>query len=316
MFQLWSDKNNEAKALLSPNLNLRDWNNLSFEEKKKIWSYIKVWFEPPKKGEPNYKVFVAVIKLNELHKLQSYAKHILKDRTPSNASLDFENIFFEEHRDVVIELLSCFALAIIKNREGRPEGIYRSNYNSNEEYEEVVFRWRWQEFDQFADRVNDVFEHFSINLILTRNGFIERQDAKISDDIYVPVLNFLSSSEWSDVNRDLKDAFAKYQLKTEQGYSGSITHAVSALQAYLQIIINGKAGGTEGVASLIKKAREGNLIPDDKFTSEVFKNIDSILMGQRGKTGDAHPKKEYANEGNARLVLNLIMIFLQHCIQK
>ena len=33
-------------------------------------------------------------------------------------------------------------------------------------------------------------------------------------------------------------------------------------------------------------------------------------------SGIAHPKKEYANERNARTILNLSMIFFQHCIQK
>jgi hypothetical protein len=35
-------------------------------------------------------------------------------------------------------------------------------------------------------------------------------------------------------------------------------------------------------------------------------------MGERQETGDPHPKKEYATERNAKLVLNLAMIFLQH----
>lgn len=315
MFQIWSEKNNEAKTLLSPSLDLRDWNNLSREEKGKIWNYLKAWFEPTKEDK-KFWVFISVLKLNELHKFQSYAKRVLEDQTPYNASLDFSSIFFDEHRDVVLELLSCFALVIIKDREGKSDGIYRSNYDSDEKYKEIVLSWRWHELDQFSDRLNDVFEHFSINLLLTRSGFVERQDPKISADIYVPVLNFLSASEWKDINRDLADAFAKYQLKTEQGYSGAITHAISALQGYLQALVYGKTGGTEGIHSLIKQAQEKNLVPNDKFTSEIFKNIDTILMGQRGKSGDAHPKQEYANEKNARLALNLVMIFLQHCIQK
>lgn len=316
MFQMWSEKNADAKKQLSPTLDLRDWDSLSREEKGKIWNYIKTWFEPDEHSGINVTVYVSVLKLNELHKFQSYGKATLKDQSPENARMDFERIFFEEHQNVVLELLSCFSYIVIKERAGKSDGIYRHNYSSDEQYKKIVSRWQWEEFDKFTDRLNDVFEHFGINLLLTRNGFIERQDSKISTDIYVPVLNFLSNSDLEPVNRDLKDAFAKYQLKTESGYSSCITHAVSALQAYLQILVHGKAGGTEGISSLIKQAQEKGLIPNDKFASEIFKNIDSILMGQRGKTGDAHPKQEYANEKNARLVLNLVMIFLQHCIQK
>jgi len=37
-------------------------------------------------------------------------------------------------------------------------------------------------------------------------------------------------------------------------------------------------------------------------------------MQKRQEVGDPHPKKEYANEGTAKLVMNLSMIFIQHCI--
>jgi len=37
MFKLWSEKNKNAKDLLKPDLGLRSWNDLSEEEKDKIW---------------------------------------------------------------------------------------------------------------------------------------------------------------------------------------------------------------------------------------------------------------------------------------
>jgi hypothetical protein len=42
--------------------------------------------------------------------------------------------------------------------------------------------------------------------------------------------------------------------------------------------------------------------------------IESILMRERQETGIAHPKKEYAKEKNALLVLNMAMIFIQRCL--
>ena len=38
-------------------------------------------------------------------------------------------------------------------------------------------------------------------------------------------------------------------------------------------------------------------------------------MSERQLKGTPHPSKEYATEKNARLLLNLVMVFLQHCIQ-
>lgn len=310
MFKLWSEKNNDAKKMLSPNLDQKNWDDLSSDDKGKIWNFLQYWFK-----EDGLRIFISIINLNEEHKFRSYANLTLENPSKINAFYDFKEIFYNENQHVVLELLSCFCQSIVQEREDKNPGIYKSNYDSTEEYVNKLTMWRFEEFDKFASRINDIFGHFNINLILTREGFIERQDSKIVEEIYIPVLNFLSFPKWNDVNRELGDAFKEYQEKTDPGYSNCVTHAISALQAFLQILVNGKIGSSDGINYFIKLAQEKNLIPSDKFSSEVFKNIETILMRERGKTGDAHPKLEYANEKNARLVLNLIMIFIQHCIQ-
>lgn len=316
MFELWSEKNGDAKKLLSPNLGLREWDDLTHEEKDKIWHHISYWFEPGKNDNlTKIRIILSVSKLNELHKSRSFAENFLRNPSERNASQDFQHIFFNHKKDVVLELLSCFCKAILQERENKYSGLYRSDFDSDEKFEKAVINWKHQIFDKFAERINNVFEHFGINLFLSRSGFIERQSEKITKEIYVPVLEFFSDKKWENVNRELADAFKEYQSKTESGYSNCVTHAFSSLQAYIQILVNGKIGSSESIISLIKQAQEKGLIPNDKFTSEIFKNIDAILMRERGKTGDAHPKQEYANEKSARLVLNLIMIFFQHCMQ-
>jgi hypothetical protein len=312
MFKLWSETNNEAKKLLSPNLGLRDLDQLNQDEKQKIWYFLDCWFS----GEDNKtKIFLSILELNELHKYRAYAKNFLEDSSYENAFLDFQDIFFNQDQHTVFELLSCFCQQILNERKDKSGGIYQHEKESDEKYEKRITEWRHEEFDRFAKRVNDVFEHFSINVVLTRGGFIMRQDKKITEKIYFPVLNFLSSQKWIEVNKDLGDAFKAYQEKTENGYSNCITHSISALQAFLQVLIHNKIGKGD-ISTLIKEAKKKNLIPNDSFSSQIFTNIESILMQERQKTSDAHPKKEYANEKGAQLVLNLIMIFLQHCIQK
>lgn len=52
-----------------------------------------------------------------------------------------------------------------------------------------------------------------------------------------------------------------------------------------------------------------------RFLDNDYKKIAiTILARERQSTSNAHPKREYAIEKNARLVLNLVMIFIQHCI--
>ena len=152
-----------------------------------------------------------------------------------------------------------------------------------------------------------------MNCILTRQGFVPRVDEKIIEKVYVPVLRSLSGIQWKEVNAHLSDSFADYSKNTPQGYSGCVTKEVTALQAYLQILVIGNTGKGD-IADLIREGQKKNLIPDDAFSKVILKDISSVLMQERQVTGDAHPKKDFANENNSRLVLNLVMIFLQHCV--
>ena len=320
-FKLWSESNPDAKENISPRIGMREWNELTTEDKErmlKIFTHFG-WF----KRDKNDYVIYTILSLNKRYKNIAYGKHLLNHGGPhyetadgkvshccyTEAKNDLSKIFIEKNQDVVYEMLTIHAKYLI-------EQDYSERYDSaSDENEKVIIKNEAYElFDKFADFFNDTAKQFSINIMLTRSGFIFRQDEKITEDIFVPVINYLSDKKWELVNRDLGDAFKDYQDGTEQGYSSCVTHSISALQAFLQLIVNGKTG-KDDISLLILTARNKNLIPDDKFTEKIFKNIESILMFERQETGDPHPKKEYATEKNARLVLNLVMIFLQHCIQ-
>lgn len=301
--------------MLSPTLALRGWSQLSAEEKRKIWHYLKSWF----RGEgSDLTVILSIINFNDLHKFHSYAGFTLENSTIDNAHMDFENIFLNQpEENVVLELLSCFGLALLEARSDTSSSrIYRSEYKSDEEYNKDITEWRYKVFDRFARELNDVFENFGVNIVLTRSQFVARQDPKIVNEIYIPVLSFLSLPKWKDAEREMRDAFKKYQDKTEQGYSSCITHAISGLEAFLQVLIDGKTGSSAGLAALITQARGKGVLPTDKFSQEVVRGLGDAFLRDRGKMGDGHPKKEYANEKNARLVLNLAMVFMQHCLQE
>lgn len=325
-FKIWSESNPTARESINPKIGLREWCELSKNEKDKIFRYFinKKWFVNDNKNL----VFYSVYDLNSKYKKQSYGiktlEHdgphylyghysILKDCCKELSFEDFMNIFLNQNQDIVYELVTIYAWHLIdhntlnKLNESENEEIRKRNLNRA--YNSID-----SSFDDLSKCFNDIFKQFSINVMLTRNALIPRQDEKITKEIYEPVLTILSDMRWESVNRDLKDAFKDYQLKTDPGYSSCVTHAISALQAFLQLLVNGKTGKGD-ISALIIEARRKKLIPDDKFIEQIFKNMESILMFERQATADAHPKKEYATEKNARLVLNLVMIFLQHCIQ-
>lgn len=337
MFKLWSETKKEARDELSPDFGFRSWEELSNDDKYIIWKYVDRHFF--KKDECrqtfsygnrscNYEFFGdynetnnkltrvidSISYLNLRNKAKSYARNFLEDRKFNSACKDFYEIFSTQSENVVFELLSLYSRCIILERSEKEPN--RNEKENDNKFKRRTFEWKWEIFDEFTEDLNEVFLQFGIKYYLTRSGFIPRQDNKIIEEIYKPTLDYLSDKKWKKVNEILSDAFSDYRKNIPQGYSNCVTHTVSALQAFLQILVNGEIGSSDGIKSFIKQAQEKKLIPTDKFSSEIFKNIESILMRERGKTGDAHPKKEYANEKNARTMLNLTMIFFQHCIQK
>jgi hypothetical protein len=332
-FKLWSETNKEVGAELRPDFGFRSWDELSSEEKFKIWKHLDQFlFESETKRTDTYPsrdyypfsgerheqemrrswVAKSIISLNNLYKANSYARTFLETPNMFSACSDFYSIFNTGTGTVVLVLLSLYCKSAAKERED--SDLYRSAEEPDEDYEKRIAQWRWFYFDQLSEALNDVFSHFGLNVVVTRLGFVPRQEAKISKDVFEPVLRSLSHEQWNEVNLLLSDAFLEYRKNTPQGFSNCVTNAISSVQAFLQILVNGRTGKGD-ISELIVKARKNDLIPSDSFTERIFKEIESILMRERQETGVAHPKKEYATDKNAKLVLNLTMIFFQHCLQ-
>ncbi|MBI2990402.1 MAG: hypothetical protein HYY51_04450 [Candidatus Magasanikbacteria bacterium] len=336
MFKLWSEIKKEAKGELSPDFGFRNWADLSSDDKYLIWKYLE-WhfFSKDELNQDfsygnrscNYKFFGdydekdnkltrvvdSIQFINLKYKAKSYARNFLEDGRFNSACHDFYKIFSTQSENVVLELLSLYSKLIILERNDREPG--RNENENDDEFKKRTFEWRWEVFEKFAEDLNEVFIQFGIKYYLTRDSFVPRQDIKIMKEIYEPVLIYLSDNKWKGVNSLLGDSFNEYRKNTPQGYSNSVTNTISAIQAFLQILNNGETG-KGNISQLIVEAQKKGLIDDDSFTKKIFDNVESIFAKERQETSTAHPKKEYATEKNARTMLNLAMIFFQHCIQK
>lgn len=332
MFKLWSELNQKAQKELKPDFGLRGWDALKSEEKYAIWKYLEFHFFDKDlrvkrdfmgnvedryyhfdgdNGEIRQKqerVYFTVMRISEIYKAQNFAPNFLEHKNFNSTCQDFYSIFSQKGENVVLELLSVFAQVIIHQRKDKE--LYKIADENDEAYNERLFKWRFEEFDNFAARLNEVFDDFYLNVKLTRLGFVPKQEHKIEEEIYKPVLEKLSNQKWKDVNRDLSDAFDDYRKKD---YSGCITHVMSAVQAFLQLLVNGEIGKGD-ISKLIPEARKKKLIPDDDFSSLFFDQLEAYMARTRQEKGDPHPKKEYATDKNARLVLNLVMVFFEHCL--
>ena len=314
-FKLWSELNPEAKKELKLDFGIRSWNLLDTEEKEKIWKHLEYpyffrtkdslgrtyfdFYDSDKSYENG--VGGSIFLLNKKYKAEIYAPNFFNDSKISSACIDFYTIFIKEDENLVFELLSLYCSVLI-NDDGNTE-------NESEDQQK-----KWIVFDEFAKDLNDVFTSFGINVILTRQGFIPRQEEKIDKEIYVPVLNFLSHTKWEEVSKLFSESFDEYRRHTSSGYSNSITNTISAVQAFLQIEVYGKTG-KGNIKQLIAEGQKKQVLPDDSFTRKILNFLESIFAEERQEKGIAHPKKEYATEKSARTLMNLSMIFLQHCIQ-
>ncbi|MDP2683733.1 MAG: hypothetical protein Q8P20_01625 [bacterium] len=302
MFKFWSQTNQESKKFLTPNLSVRSLSDCDEEERKII---LKNFINKGWLTDNNLKLYVhnAIRRFGDANKANNFCPKTLDHGGPHylyGSTLDdccrecthsdFWNIFSNKPKEVSYELLS-----------------YYVNELDNSDY--------YQHRNKFKNCFNDISNQFALDILMVEDQFIPKQEEKIVNEIYEPVLSFLSDSKWKEVNVILADAFSEYRKNSPQGYSNSVTNTISAIQAFLQIL-NNKKQGKGNISYLITEAQKNGLINNDSFTKQIFDNLESIFAKERQETSIAHPKKEYATEKNARIMLNLAMIFFQHCIQK
>ena len=291
-FKRWSEVNPKVKQILSPDLGIRSWGDLSTDNKNTILRILinKRWVSA---DEPTWR---AVFQFFENNKAGGYCNHLLQHGGPhchpntdiikqccfDNARMDFEHILIREHQEVFYELLTYYISTLDSDNVERFKSIF-----------------------------NDISNQFNLNILIGDESLILKQEEIISELLTKPALSSISDKKWDEVNRDLNDSVQEYLKNTPEGYSSSITLSVSSLQAFLQILVNGEIGKGD-IGPLITKAQETGLIPKDAFSSRIFKDLESILMAERQIKGSSHPKTEYATEKHARLVLNLTLLFIQH----
>ncbi len=327
MFKRWIKTNEEASKELMPDLGLRKWDDLSKDEKHRIWKHLEQYFFEPeikedhqygwtkryyefsdKSGITQKRIHFCILIFNRDFKAKNYTPNYLENSNINNACTDFRNIFTNQTWNVVLELISVYSLVMIREQEAKKR--YKNEWEDDESFNQRVIDESYSDFDEFSEDLNDVFSDFWINVLLTRLGFTPRQEEKINEDIYKPVLKKLSHTKWKEVEKLLKDSFIDYANKD---FSWTITHWISSLQAFLQLLVHWKTG-TGDISKLIPQARAKMFIPDDDFSLIFFDQIESYLARVRKDLGDAHPKKSYATEKNARLVLNLLMVLFEHSL--
>jgi len=229
------------------------------------------------------------------------------DRTEA-AYKDFKRIFLDQMSEaLVFRMLTKFAKGFIDYFDyGRAQ---KAKENAEiDEYIEKAFK----KFDRLAGCLNHIFEQFAVNAVLTRQELIPRQDEKITNQIHVPVLQMLSNPQWEPVSRDLSQMFEEYR---SGDYPETITKAHGVIQRFLQILV-GKEGknGRGEVGKLFSQAKAEKLIPINRFTEPIINVFQGFISSERATNSTAKPALKKASAQDALLVINVVMVLLQHCL--
>lgn len=320
-FTLFGENNQEIEAVLQPVLTLRGWSDLSSGEKQIAFQELtnSGWLksysdEALHTIEYLNHAFLRQCPGKHLHAIQpvhdAYNRYGNESERREAALLDFQHIFLQENSEVmVMRMLSFFTGRHID------KSYYRLAEESSDETEQKKYlEESFDKFDRLANCLNHIFEQFGVNQIVTRNGFVPRQDARITKEIYVPTLLALSDPKWKPVSEDLAKMFEDYRNKD---FPETITKAHSAVQRFLQILVGeeGKNGKGE-LARLFKNAKDKGLVPTDRFTEPIINVIQGYLPSERATNSTAKPALKSATPADALLMMNVVMVLLQHCLQK
>lgn len=319
-FQIYglNDKNIEEE--IQPKLTFRGWCQLEQPEKEIALQQLtnSGWLD-----EYGDEILKAIKHLNHNFLRECPGKH-LHNTKPKNdqrynndrelklaALTDFKHLLLHDNRSeaLILRMLTVFADAHIKK-------YYLDGLESEKESDQIKEQIdeAFNEFDKLANCLNHIFEQFAVNIILTRNGIIPRQENKINQYIYEPTLKILSNPKWKTINDDLSEMFSDYHLKN---YPETITKAHRVVQRFLQIIAGEEGKNSRGeLAVLFKKAKEQKLIPINRFTEPIIDVFKSYIPTERATKSTAKPAKESADAEDALLIMNVVMVFLQFCLQK
>ncbi len=319
-FTLYGEGNIKTEQAIQPALSLRRWSDLSESEKAIALQEFENsnWLEEYSReclGTIQYlnHEFLRQCPGKRLHNLKprndQYGRGSNEYELMKAAIADFKDIFLHEKSDsLVLRMLSKFAECYI---EGRYLGMAQEAKEESKRKEYIASAYG--SFDRLANCLNHIFEQFAVNQVVTRSGFVPRQDEKITEEIYVPTLQALADPKWTSVSADLANMFQDYR---DENYPEVITKAHSVVQRFLQILVGeeGKNGKGE-LSKLFKEAKDKGIMPTNRFTDPVITAISGFIPSERATNSTAKPALKAATSSDALLMMNVVMVLLQYCLQ-
>ncbi len=316
-FKLFGEDDPDVQAVLRPDIGYRDWHDLTVDEKSIALIELghRTVFDS---GDAVLVETILFLNQNYLAQCPGVNFHnVDRSRFEGHntqemilaAYKDFEFIFKNEtSSEMVMLMISKYVKCFIYEKE-----LERAEQELDFEKKEKLIQSAYETFDRVASDFNHIFEQFSINQEVTRGGFVPRQSKKISEFIYQPTLEILSDPKWQSVNSDLSKMFDDFQ---NAKYSEAIAKAHSAVQRFLQVIIGEEGKNGKGnFGQLFSEAKKNGLISDNQFTGPVINAMQRYIPSERANNSTAKPAVKDATYSDALLMMNVVMVLIQHCLQ-
>ncbi len=320
-FLLYGQGNPTIEAQIQPALSLRNWNDLSKDEKEIAFLQLgnSGWLESHSEEilrtiEYLNHNFLRQLPGRHLHAIKPEQDHYHggygnKSERMKAARMDFQHIFLTEKSDsMVFRMLSKFAELYIDGY-----AYSQAEKSTDQEEKKDLIEKAFGQLDRLANCLNHIFEQFAVNQILTRNGLVPRQDNKIIEEVYTPVIQILADPKWKSVSADLSEMFEDYR---NENFPEAITKAHRVVQRFLQILVGEEGKNAKGeVGQLFQKAKSEKVIPINRFTEPFINTIQGFIVSERATNSTAKPAMKEATASDALLMMNMAMIFLQYCLQ-
>ena len=312
-FSLYGETDPKIRERIQMTLPWRSWDALSKREKETAFQELKnygIFADEDRKDN----ILNTIFFLNEkfLRKLYGEKLHYCASHTHEDLQLaaifDFHQIFLTENSDIVLFMLSVFAKQLIDQNH-----IRKAAESNDDKDTKQYIKWAFTEFDELQKRLNHIFDQFCVNQVLTRSGFIPRQDKRILDQIYVPTIKCLSDPKWSLVDNDLRNVFQDYR---NGDYQETITKAHSVVHRFLQIYLNKGNKNSKGeLGKLFQEFKRDNVMSDNIFVIRIIDAVQSFVSSERATKSTAKPASKDVTSSEALLAMNAVMIFLQYCLK-
>jgi hypothetical protein len=122
----------------------------------------------------------------------------------------------------------------------------------------------------------------------------------------------LSAPKWQSVSNDVAAMFDDFRARN---WPETITKAHTTVQRFLQVLVGEEGSNRKGELSpLFKATKDRGFVTTNQFTEKFIDALQGYFASERAAKSTAKPARAEATSRDALLMMNLTLVFIQHCL--